>query len=143
MATVFRAFDAIGFRQNATSGKLDHRGQEFAFFPTTRFQHEVNEVECRFTYEEHGIRLWMEVDVKQGFREKEISRSVLLTEELFRNESDFTAFIAELIRESIVSPEFSHPEQEHAIYSHEQQGQQSPSGSPIVGMVGGLAAGVC
>ncbi|MCO0598520.1 sporulation protein [Peribacillus butanolivorans] len=53
------------------SGRLDQYGQEFAFSPTQQFMGQINEVEMRFANEETGIRVWMEVDCKSGYKEIE------------------------------------------------------------------------
>ncbi len=140
---VFQTLESLGFRQKTNSGKLDHYGQEFVFFPTTHFNHEVNEVEIRFAYEEHGIRIWMEVDVRQDFHEAEVKRELFLNEETLNNESELTELLEQVIAESIHHPQQYHEEHGYSSYGnhHELQEQYNHHSSSVAGMVGSFAAG--
>lgn len=71
---VFAALERLGFRQTSTSGKLDRFGQEFSFFPMSHFAQDIHEIEMRLALEEQGIRVWMEVEVRQGYHEVEVKR---------------------------------------------------------------------
>ncbi|MEH6943060.1 sporulation protein [Bacillus sp. JJ722] len=139
--TIFNALNSLGFRKQATSGKLDAYGQEFAFFPTTMFAGEVSEIELRFATEANGIRVWLEVDIKTSFKEVEAKREFLLDEEVLKNEQQVTQILKQHIAELMDQPYlFSQPfsfEQNFHKESH-SPGQKNK----VPGMVGGLAIGM-
>jgi sporulation-control protein len=135
---IFQALDNLGFREKHTSGKVDQYGQEFAFFPTQDFTGQVNEIELRFAHEESGIRVWMEVDCRNGFLEIELKREFYLELSVLQNESGLTQLLKEYITEVVDHPQaYTQP---FSYTSHD--GYQGHHGNGIGGMVGGLAMGI-
>lgn len=135
---IFQALDNLGFREQHTSGKVDQYGQEFAFFPTQDFSGQVNEVEYRFAYEESGIRVWMEVDCRNGFHEIEAKREFFLEKSVLQNESKLTELLKQYITEAVYQPHAY--TQSFSYTSHD--GNRGNNGKGIGGMVGGLAMGL-
>lgn len=103
--SIFSGLESLGFYEKEPSGRMDKHGQEFAFYPTTVFKEDVNEVEIRFAEEEDGIQLWMEVDVSGWLGEKEVNREQFLSKKTVENESQLIKSLKTLIQESIESPE--------------------------------------
>ncbi|PLT32748.1 sporulation protein [Bacillus sp. V5-8f] len=133
---IFHAVERLGFREKATSGKIDTYGQEFEFFPTQSFTGQIHELELRFANEPAGIRVWMEVDCRNGFQEIEAKTEFLAGNELLENEEKLTDFFNERISEVMANPQlFRQP------FSYQSQFRGGKSHG-IGGMVGGLAAGV-
>ncbi|MFC3883439.1 sporulation protein [Bacillus songklensis] len=137
--SIFNALSRLGFREKATSGKLDTYGQEFEFFSTQLLANQINELEIRFAYVETGIQVWMEVDCRSGYGEIEAKREFILTKELLENEDKLVARLEEYIVETVQQPElYRQPFSYHAYEPHHQGGIAGGIGS----MVGGLAMGV-
>ncbi|MEF2098366.1 sporulation protein [Bacillus sp. CFBP9009] len=137
---IFNAMAQLGFRETANSGKLDQYGQEFAFFPTQQFMGQVNEVEMRFANEESGIRVWMEVDCKSGYKEIEAKREFYLSKNVLEHEADLHKLLGKYITEAIDQPyAFTQP---FSYSTNHHHGRASQLGNAIPGMVGGLAVGV-
>ncbi|KOR86960.1 hypothetical protein AM233_25190 [Bacillus sp. FJAT-22058] len=140
ITSIFNAMAQLGFRETADSGKLDQYGQEFAFFPTQHFMGQVNEVEMRFANEESGIRVWMEVDCKSGYKEIEAKREFHLNQNVLEQEDDLHKLLGKYISEAIEQPyAFTQPFSYSTTHPH---GRSSQMGNTIPGMVGGLAVGV-
>ncbi|MCP3764118.1 sporulation protein [Domibacillus sp. A3M-37] len=136
LQNVFNALEHSGFREKATSGKIDAFGQEFEFFPTKAFTGQINELELRFANEDSGIRVWMEVDCRYGYQEIEAKTEFLIENEWLVDKEKLAGFFNERISEVVENPElFRQP------FSYQSQYR---GGKPhgIGGMVGGLAAGV-
>lgn len=138
MLVVFNALGRLGLREKATSGKLDRYGQEFAFFPTQAFSDEVNEVEFRFAYEEQGLRVYMEVDLRSGYRQEiEVKREFLLEQDILQEEERLTELLHDYIAEMLRDPyQYTHP------FSYYHDDHHSHRGGGMGSMIGGLAAGV-
>ncbi|KAA9022508.1 sporulation protein [Niallia endozanthoxylica] len=135
---IFQAMDILGFREKHTSGKVDQYGQEFAFFPTQVFGGQVNEVELRFAYEESGVRVWMEVDCRNGFHEIEAKREFFLEQSVLQNESQLVELLKQYMTEVIDNPQaYTKPFSYTSHYGHQRH-----HGGGIGGMVGGLAMGI-
>lgn len=140
ITSIFNAMAQLGFRETANSGKLDQYGQEFAFFPTQQFMGQVNEVEMRFANEESGIRVWMEVDCKSGYKEIEAKREFYLSKNVLEHEADLHKLLGKYISEAIDQPyAFTQP---FSYSTNHHHGRASQLGNAIPGMVGGLAVGV-
>ncbi|PRS26209.1 hypothetical protein C6W19_25690 [Bacillus sp. RJGP41] len=140
ISSIFNAMGKLGFRETADSGKLDQFGQEFAFFPTQQFMGQVNEVEMRFANEETGIRVWMEVDCKSGYKEIEAKREFHLNQNVLEHEAELEMLLGKYILEAIEQPyAFTQP---FSYSTNQHHGQASQMGNAIPGMVGGLAVGV-
>ncbi|TKH08740.1 hypothetical protein FC678_19420 [Peribacillus simplex] len=140
ISSIFNAMAQLGFRETANSGKLDQYGQEFAFFPTSQFMGQVNEVEMRFANEESGIRVWMEVDCKSGYKEIEAKREFYLSKNVLEHEADLHKLLGKYITEAIDQPyAFTQP---FSYSTNHHHGRASQLGNAIPGMVGGLAIGV-
>ncbi|CAH0313435.1 Sporulation-control protein spo0M [Peribacillus sp. Bi96] len=138
--SIFNAMSQLGFRETADSGKLDQYGQEFAFFPTQQYLGQVNEVEMRFANEESGIRVWMEVDCKSGYKEIEAKREFHLNQNVLEHEAELEKLLGKYISEAIEQPyAFSQP---FSYSTNHQQVHTSQMGNAIPGMIGGLAVGV-
>lgn len=130
----------LGFRETADSGKLDQYGQEFAFFPTQQFMGQVNEVEMRFANEESGIRVWMEVDCKSGYKEIEAKREFHLNPNVLEHDAGLEKLLRKYISEAIDQPyAFTQP---FSYSANQHHGRASQMGNALPGMVGGLAVGV-
>jgi len=135
---IFQALDNLGFREKHTSGKVDQYGQEFAFFPTGVFGGQVNEVELRFASEASGVRVWMEVDCRNGFHEIEAKREFFLEQSVLQNEPQLTELLKQYMMEIVDYPQaYTQPFSYTSHYGHQRH-----HGSGIGGMVGGLAMGV-
>jgi sporulation-control protein len=140
ISSIFNAMGKLGFRETADSGKLDQFGQEFAFFPTQQFMGQVNEVEMRFANEELGIRVWMEVDCKSGYKEIEAKREFHLNQNVLEHEAELEKLLGKYILEAIEQPyAFTQP---FSYSTNHHHGRASQIGNAIPGMVGGLAVGV-
>ncbi|MFF2497897.1 sporulation protein [Peribacillus sp. NPDC058075] len=140
ISSIFNAMSQLGFRETANSGKLDQYGQEFAFFPTQQFMGQVNEVEMRFANEESGIRVWMEVDCKSGYKEIEAKREFYLNQDVLEHEADLHKLLGKYISEAMDQPyAFTQP---FSYSTNHHHGRASQLGNAIPGMVGGLAVGV-
>ncbi|TKH05776.1 hypothetical protein FC682_07605 [Peribacillus simplex] len=140
ISSIFNAMAQLGFRETANSGKLDQYGQEFAFFSTSQFMGQVNEVEMRFANEESGIRVWMEVDCKSGYKEIEAKREFYLSKNVLEHEADLHKLLGKYITEAIDQPyAFTQP---FSYSTNHHHGRASQLGNAIPGMVGGLAVGV-
>ncbi|MGG3887472.1 sporulation protein [Metabacillus fastidiosus] len=136
--SIFNAFSQLGFREKATSGKLDTYGQEFEFFPTQLFADQINELEIRFAYVGTGIKIWMEVDCRSNYGEIEAKREFVLSKELLENEDQLVDFLRDSIAETVQQPQlYGQP-----FSYHVQQSGHSGIGSGIGSMVGGLAIGI-
>ncbi|MFD6443016.1 sporulation protein [Peribacillus sp. NPDC060186] len=140
LQSIFNAMGQLGFRETASSGKLDQHGQEFAFFPTQQFMGQVNEVEMRFANEESGIRVWMEVDCKSGYNEIEAKREFHLNQNVLEHEAELEKLLGKYISEAIEKPyAFTQP---FSYSTNHHYGRASQIGNAIPSMVGGLAVGV-
>ncbi|PGA93023.1 sporulation protein [Bacillus wiedmannii] len=140
---VFYALNRLGFQEKSTSGKLDTWGQEFSFFPRELFVNEVDEIEIRFAYEESGIRIWMEVDCRTRHGEMEARREFFIEQDVLKESRQIANILKDYINEMVNDPHayaqpFSYQTQQN--YDHAHQG--SNGGSPIAGMIGGLAVGI-
>jgi sporulation-control protein len=133
---IFQALSSLGFREKHNSGKVDQYGQEFSFFPTELFSGQVNEVELRFAYEKHGVHVWMEVDIRNGYSEIEAKREIFLEESVLHDESEVAELFKQYIREVV-----DHPHAYSKPFSYTSQSYHG-SGSGIGSMVGGLAMGI-
>lgn len=130
----------LGFREAATSGKLDRYGQEFSFSPTQQFTGQVKEVEMRFAKEDSGIRVWMEVDCQFGYKEVEAKREFQLDQSTLEHEEELMKRLTKYILETVEQPHvFTQP---FSYSTHHHQGSVSHLGNSIPGMIGGLAVGV-
>lgn len=138
--TVLDAFTTLRFRESATSGKLDAHGQEFSFFPTEQFSSQINEVELRIANEDKGLRIWMEVDCKQGYKEIEARREFKIDSTTLLDKDKVAKLLQSYIEETVVNP--FHYSQPFSFYTHTHDERISKLGSAIPGMVGGLAVGV-
>ncbi|MGE7905823.1 sporulation protein [Peribacillus sp. NPDC094092] len=137
--SIFNAMAQLGFRETADSGKLDQYGQEFAFFSTQQFIGQVNEVEMRFANEESGIRVFMEVDCKSGYKEIEAKREFHLNQNDLEHAAGLEKLLGKYISEAIDQPyAFTQP----FSYSANQHHGRASQLNAIPGMVGGLAVGV-
>ncbi|MFX3624834.1 MAG: sporulation protein [Ectobacillus sp.] len=135
--SVCNALVHLGFREKPTSGKVDHYGQEFAFFPTGMFMGQVNEVELRFAIENGGVRVWMEIDCRRGFHEIEAKREFFLNQSVLQDEQKTAELLQQYITEALVNP---HAYAQPFSYVSHKSGHHH--GSPLASMVGGLAVGI-
>jgi len=138
--SLFAAMQTLGFREKATSGKLDAYGQEFAFFPTSQFQNALQEVEFRIAQQGDGLKVWMEVDCRNGFHEIEAKREFIIPFSTLQDEAKMKQLLEDTISETLQNPNaytqpFSYVQHGHGGSSHSMK-------SAIPGMIGGLAVGV-
>ncbi|MED0661282.1 sporulation protein [Bacillus smithii] len=142
---VFEALERLGFRQTSTSGKLDRFGQEFSFFPMSHFAQDIHEIEMRLALEEQGIRVWMEVEVRQGYHEVEVKREFFLTQEVLNDMSALVNVLERYIVEAIQQPGFYHQPHSYHTYSYEPYDYDEhpfrQHGNSAAGMIGGFVAG--
>lgn len=146
---VFEALERLGFRQKPTSGKLDRYGQEFSFFPMNHFAQEIHEIEMRFALEEQGIRIWLEVEVRQGYHEAEVKRDFFLPEEILNNIPELVNVLERYIVESVRQPGYDYePHYYHEPHSYRHEPYYDDDydvhhhhGSSAAGMIGSFAAG--
>ncbi|WP_342047293.1 sporulation protein [Bacillus sp. OTU530] len=143
--SIFRALEGLGFREKPNSGKVDQYGQEFAFFPTHLFAGHVSEVELRFSYEETGVYIWMEIDCRSGYQEIEAKREFFLEDSILQNEERLAELLHQYITESVEHPySYTQPFSYASHYghaSHHSHGHHH-GGSSLGGMIGGLALGI-
>ncbi len=142
MQTIFNALASFGFREKHTSGKLDQYGQKFTFFPTGLFAGEVSEVELRLATEESGVRVWMEVDCKNGFHEAEAKRELFIEQSDLQNESLVAEQLKQAITEAVENPHAYSEPLSYSSYGTEGHGHHGGGGSGIGSMVGGMAMGL-
>ncbi|TSI09740.1 sporulation protein [Lysinibacillus sp. BW-2-10] len=132
---LFESLGNLGFKEKPSSGKVDRHGQEFAFFPTQLFTGQVNEVELRFACEPSGVRVWMEIDCRTGFKEIEAKREFFIEQSLLQHESQVTNLLKQYITEAVENP---HAYTQAFSYSSYQPHHSHGMG----GMIGGLATGL-
>ena len=137
---IFHAMNQLGFRETANSGQLDQYGQEFSFFPTHSFRGQVNEIEMRFANEDSGIRVWMEVDCKSGYKEIEAKREFQLSWSILEHEAELEQLLGKYISETVDQP--SAYTQPFSYSTNDPHRHASHMGNAIPGMIGGLAVGV-
>jgi sporulation-control protein len=140
---LFHALEKLGFREKPSSGKITAYGQEFAFFPTEVFKGTVQEVEFSAFIEENGIRLFLEVDVWNGFggfHEKEIKREIFLSNEEIEDVEGTSEKLRTTIEEMIEQPHSYAGTSyvPHASYPHVSHHH----GHGMAGAIGGFAAGM-
>jgi len=136
---IFYAFNKLGFREKASSGKLTKYGQQFSLFPTEQLKEAIQEVEVISFIEREGIRLYLEVDVYAGFpslKEKELKKEVFFSNEDLANPEILTAKLLAAIRDIIEHPQL------YAGASPHFSTLPHHSGHELRGTVGGLAAGM-
>jgi len=133
---VLKALGRLGFREKHDSRSFDGYVQEFEFFPTDFMRERIEELEFVAAFEENGIRMLLEVDLRTLFGgEKELKREVLLENTLLEDEAALAMHFQELIGEMVENPgRFSGFRSGH-VHPHE-------AFSHYGGAVGGLAAGV-
>ncbi|MCZ0755842.1 sporulation protein [Anoxybacillus sp. J5B_2022] len=149
---IFYALDKLGFREKPTSGKITAHGQEFAFFPTESFRGVIEEIECFAFFEEHGIRLQLEVDVLNGilgFGERELKRDVFFSYDEVNDVEGLAQKWHMLLQEMVQQPQMY----AHSSYiSHQPHVPHDPGyyhtypsrhhGHGMMGAIGGFAAGM-
>ena len=133
---VLKALGRLGFREKHDSRSFDGYVQEFEFFPTDFMRERIEELEFVAAFEENGIRMLLEVDLRTLFGgEKELKREVLLENTLLEDEAALAMHFQELIGEMVENPgRFSGFRSGH-VHPHE-------AFSHYGGAIGGLAAGV-
>lgn len=133
---VLKALGRLGFREKHDSRSFDGYVQEFEFFPTDFMRERIEELEFVAAFEENGIRMLLEVDLRTLFGgEKELKREVLLENTLLEDEAALAMHFQELIGEMVENPgRFSGFRSGH-VHPHEAFSQYG-------GAIGGLAAGV-
>src|SRR5690606_25354306 len=78
---------------------------EFEFFPTDFMRERIEELEFVAAFEENGIRMLLEVDLRTLFGgEKELKREVLLENTLLEDEAALAMHFQELIGEMVENP---------------------------------------
>lgn len=135
---VLRALERLGFREKHDSRSFDGFVQEFEFFPTDFMRDRIEELEFVAAFEDNGIRLLLEVDLRTlfGLVEKELKREVLLENSLLEDEAALAGYLRKVIEEMVENPsqyagrKFGHQAQLHRTFSQNS------------GALGGLAAGV-
>jgi sporulation-control protein len=142
---IIKAFDALGLREKADSGKFNGYSQEFEFFPTIFFRGQVQEVEFIAGIEEEGIRLLLEVDMPTlpfGLGEKELKREVYFNNSELNNVQTLSARIQEVIEEMLNNPNMypaSHYPKQHGFdHGHHSGGFAGAMGGFAAGMFGGM-----
>jgi sporulation-control protein len=136
---IFYAFNKLGFREKATSGKLTKHGQEFAFFPTEQLKEAVQEVEVLAFIEENGVRLNLEVDMYAevlGLKEKELKKEVFFRRDEIVNPEILAAKLLSTLKEMI---DHHHAYTGSAYHYHTSAHHH---GQGLMGAVGGFAAGM-
>src|SRR5690606_5269833 len=133
---VLKALGRLGFREKHDSRSFDGYVQEFEFFPTDFMRERIEELEFVAAFEENGIRMLLEVDLRTLFGgEKELKREVLLENTLLEDEAALAMHFQELIGEMVENPgRFSGFRSGH-VHPHEACSQYG-------GAVGGWADGV-
>lgn len=137
---LFDGMQLLAFREKATSGKLDAYGQEFAFFPTAQFQNAIQEVEFRVAQQNDGLKVWMEVDCRNGFQEMEAKREFIIPFATLQDQVQLKQLLEDYIAETIQNPHaYTQP---FSYVQHGHDGASHSMKSAIPGMIGGLAVGV-
>lgn len=138
--SVFDGLSTLSFREKPNSGSIDAYGQEFAFFPTGQFSGQINKIELRIANEDNGIRIWMEVDCKNSFKEIEARREFKIHNDILEDKEKVSKLLKSTIKEIIADPHFFSQPFSYSTHSHE--GRVSKISSALPGMVGGLAIGL-
>ncbi|GAB6426009.1 hypothetical protein bcgnr5378_29380 [Bacillus cereus] len=144
MLAVFNALANMGFREKHSSGKLTKYGQEFAFFPTGEFSGQLEEIELLFSNEMTGIRIWMEVDNRNGH---EVKREFFVGNEMIHDITRMIGLLQNEIDKGLVTNSYnthhSYTSNNHQyVDHHNNHGVHSGGkGSMAAGVVGGLVAG--
>lgn len=132
---VLNAFQELGFSEQYESRKFTGYAQEFALYPPDHLRGTVEEVEFVAAMEPNGLRLLMEVDMRSLFREVEIKREIVFTDEQLNDESFLAAELEKAIDDVLQNPQsYQYPfvGKKERIHRH----------SGLTGAVGGFAAGV-
>ncbi|WP_301238707.1 sporulation protein [Polycladomyces subterraneus] len=82
LARLLQAFAELGFREKHGSRSFNGYVQEFEFFPTAFLHDRVKEVEFTAAIDDHGIRLWLEMECHSYGHEREIRREWYVTNEV-------------------------------------------------------------
>ncbi|WP_336770362.1 sporulation protein [Bacillus bombysepticus] len=144
MLAVFNALSIMGFREKHSSGKLTKNGQEFSFFPTVEFSGKIEEIELIFSNEITGVRIWMEVDNRNGH---EVKREFFVGNEVIHDITRLIGLLQNEIDKGLVADPYnthhSYTSNNHQyVDHHNNHGVQSGGkGSMAAGVVGGLVAG--
>jgi sporulation-control protein len=137
LENIFAAMSELGFREKATSGKITKYSQEFEFFPANEWTNHIQEIEFKAFIEDHGIRLYLEVDIYEAlFKEKELKREMYISNEILSNPKQIAIILREAIQEMIQHPS-NYYQPMHTLAAPKHQ-----MGSSLSGAVGGFAAGL-
>ncbi|PZE19624.1 sporulation protein [Paenibacillus xerothermodurans] len=136
--TIFKAMDAMGFREKPDSGNFNGYSQEFEFFPTGMFRNEVREVEFVAAIEPEGIRLLLEVDLPpSAFGKRELKQEVFFHNAELDSVEQTVNKMQTAIQDMMSNPHAYVSSHKYASYGH-----GSRHGGGLAGAVGGLAAGM-
>jgi sporulation-control protein len=137
------ALEQLGFREKHDSRKFNGYVQEFAFFPTSCFNGQVQELELIATLLPDGVRLQLELDLYSYGHEREVKREVFVPNDQLQSISELTSFIQRILDEMVQHPHSSyHMEPYFGHHLHGDDEYHEHHGSGMGGAVGGFAAGL-
>ncbi|WP_409304469.1 sporulation protein [Peribacillus sp. SCS-155] len=139
LAAIFNALGSLGFREKPTSGKVDTYGQEFSFFPTLQFTGQLNELEIRVSSGNGREHVFMEVDIRHGYRELEARKEFDIDHSLIEEPENLSNYLLDQITELLDQPQLFTGD-----FSFRNQYSQSGHklGGGVGGMIGGMGAGL-
>lgn len=130
---VLAAFSHIGFYEKYDSRLFTGSFQEFAFAPPAEWQDVVEEIELAGLLERDGIRLLIEVDLKEKSRERELKREIFISNETLDKPADLMEELQAILKEILSHREqYLHPLHELHPWHH---------ASKAIPSIGGFAAG--
>ncbi|MBN2909037.1 sporulation protein [Polycladomyces sp. WAk] len=137
---ILLALEQLGFREKHDSRMFNGYVQEFAFFPTSYLNGQVQELEFAATLLPEGVRLQLELDLYSHGREQEVKREVFIYNDQLQSVSELTSFIQEILDEMVQHPHSAyHMEHHYGYHEHHGSGMGEAIGGFIAGAVGGMA----
>ncbi|CCO07303.1 sporulation protein [Desulforamulus hydrothermalis] len=142
MSLVLNSLEAMGFKDKVGSGKIDKLGQQFAFYPSTLFSEQLQELQLYFYVENNGLKIYWQFKLSGGYMRSGLEHYAELT------------LPAELLAGSLQQEMVDHLKKflEHELHRISVQGPRiAPSyqnvpqhllGAGRSGFMGGLLAGM-
>lgn len=130
---VLAAFSHIGFYEKYDSRSFTGFFQEFAFAPSQQWKDVIEEIELAGLLELDGIRLLIEVDLKEKNRVRELKREVFISREVLEKPADLMEALRKIIEEILLK-------RDHYLHPLHDSHPWHPA-SKSIPSIGGFAAG--
>lgn len=99
---VLAAFSHIGFYEKYDSRSFTGFFQEFAFAPPTEWKDLIEEVELAGLLESDGIRLLIEIDLKEKNRDRELKRELSIAQEILEKPTELMETLRKTLDEMLL-----------------------------------------